>query len=96
MVPHLDKWVHGVVYGVFSILLLIGWKRYKSALELNHYYPAILLATSYGIVMETLQFFSKERSFEWLDIAANAMGALLGALLYYGVCKFINSPFRTY
>lgn len=88
--PHLDKWVHGAVYGVFLFLLLMGWRRHRSALTLSNYSAAIMVAVSYGGIMEILQLLSEERSFEWLDIAANTIGAIVGSILYYSVFKFFN------
>lgn len=90
-IPHLDKWIHGVVYGVFSILILIGFKKHRRALTLRHYYRAVLMASSYGFAMEILQLLPKDRSFEWLDMAANLVGAGLGAAVYYGLFKVLNS-----
>jgi len=89
-IPHIDKWIHMFVYGVFAYLLLVGGSIRRGDLRLHHYAFAIFLATGYGIGMEILQYFSKERSFEWMDMAANLLGALVGAVVFCVVFELLK------
>lgn len=77
-VPLADKWTHMVMYAVLTAV--ICWERHRrqnavSALPL-------IFAIVYGGVMELLQAYcTTYRSGEWLDFAADAIGAVLGFLL---------------
>jgi VanZ family protein len=82
--PYADKVVHFVGFGVLAFLMMRGfckqknfnWLRKKSLLS------SFLLAISFGIIIEILQIYVPERSFDLLDILANTTGALAGLGFY--------------
>jgi len=67
----LDKPIHSVTHGfmvVVPTLLALGrWRAF-----------AIGAGLATAIVLEVGQLYAPGRSFEWLDLAANTIGALLG------------------
>jgi VanZ family protein len=80
-----DKLLHVVAYGVMGYLLVWGYAGYKGAVV-----PAFsrlvcwLLTGSVGLLFEVLQGCMKMgRDFEFLDMVANAFGALLGTFTFY-------------
>ena len=76
-----DKLVHVFIYGVFVFLLMIGFKKQYSFTWLRYHTAsaAIILAISYGIVMELLQeFVIMDRNLEFYDIVANTAGSFAG------------------
>lgn len=71
-----DKVAHFVAYGVFALLLSVflagDSRRWPVA-------RAIVFAVAFGTLMEMLQAVSGTgREFDPVDMAANALGALLG------------------
>ena len=82
-VIHLDKWIH---VGLFTVMILL-WclpLLYKSLIPstLTRLFLWISVAFfCYGILMEFIQyFFVPNRSFDFLDIASDAAGCLVGFL----------------
>ena len=74
---HGDKLVHATVYFVLAL-------TYLYALSLpNKPVLALLLAVAYGLSDEIHQLAIPGRTFEWLDLMADTMGAFLGCLLYF-------------
>lgn len=70
-IPHLDKYVHITMYAILAACLYTG------------YTPKVLyvivVSAGYGLLMEYFQqWFTTWRSFEWLDFAADSVGAILG------------------
>jgi hypothetical protein len=81
----IDKLGHLVVFGLLGIawarcLPAAAWTRPRRLLA------ATLLATLFGLLDEIHQFTNPERYFEWADLAADFLGALLasGAYLWIG------------
>lgn len=75
-----DLFAHAFLFAVLVFLLMIGFTKGQSnnRIQTNAAYLAIAIAAIFGIVIEVLQGFIPERSFEYLDMAANTMGAFLG------------------
>lgn len=87
-IPHLDKPVHMVVYGVLAALVSIGMYRSKRNYNFSiQFYVPWAFATLYGISDEIHQHFVPGRSFDWLDIAANMSGAYIAQLILCYVRK---------
>lgn len=77
--PHKDKVAHFVMYGVFAFLLLRALNssgKDRSNLKIK----VIIIAFSYGVMMEIVQYFIPARSFEVMDIVANGFGAVGGQM----------------
>lgn len=76
-IPSFDKMVHIVEYFLFSWLLLQAqlssrWPRARAG------WIAILAAVAYGGLWEAVQSQLPYRTAEWMDIAANTVGGVLG------------------
>lgn len=87
-IPYFDKFVHAIMYGVFSALLCIGFKKQggENILLWATKSLALLIAGGYGMAMEWMQYgFFHERSYEYGDMIANWVGAALGVLLFIGI-----------
>ena len=67
-----DKAVHAFGYAVLGALAVISGLRWVAAVG---------LAAGIGLLLEVAQRISGYRRFEWADLAADAAGAALGALL---------------
>lgn len=92
-VPLIDKWVHMAMYGG---LVFVMWVDYVVRCKRNFSWTArivmLLYAIALGGAMELVQaYLTTCRSGDWLDFEANAIGALIGAL----VCTGLNWKFKT-
>ena len=77
-----DKWIHGLMYAVMAMAWLAPICSYKNAIWI------ILSTTVFGGVMELLQHYcTTTRSGEWLDLLADFIGALVGALIIVVITK---------
>ncbi len=78
----IDKWTHFVMYGVLSLVICLEGKRIS--------WYSILIPTLMGGFIELAQaYLTTCRSGEWADLIADAIGVLLGNLLYW-VYKIIK------
>lgn len=80
-VPYADKIVHFTFYLVFSILgCLLVRERTKGLWSMGKATRVIVvLAISYGIVIEVLQYtLTEDRMAEFGDVVANTLGAFVG------------------
>ena len=76
----MDKLIHGIMYGLFTILSLYEYFKQKPL----HYFPYIMILMGvfiYSILMEIIQhYLVVYRSGEFNDVLANVTGILIGAL----------------
>ena len=82
---YIDKVVHVFMYSMLSFLLLRSLFRQqgKQALRYSAAVSSVLVCAGIGIAIEFLQpVLTMYRRFEWLDMVANATGALLGWFLF--------------
>lgn len=88
-VPFIDKWTHFVMYGGFTFVL---WM--ESLLPLSPKGRAIIIvgAALMGGLLELLQAYCTfgMRSGDWLDFAADAVGAVLGAIVGWFLSKILH------
>jgi VanZ family protein len=81
--PGMDKIIHGMMYGIFTMLALYEFFKYR---RLN-FLPFLLIMLAvffYSILMEIMQYYLIEsRSGEVNDVLANLAGILFGALLIF-------------
>ena len=78
-----DKFGHAMAYGLLVWLILLGISRVKSCDSFSHRLGVFLFATGYGILMEFVQAnFFPGRFFEYDDMLANAIGAVIGWLVF--------------
>lgn len=74
-----DKLVHAVAYAVLAALCTLSIPRLR---HLPAALTSISLAMTYGTLLEIIQgLFIPGRSFDLLDIAANAVGSVIGAVI---------------
>ncbi|GAA4301645.1 VanZ family protein [Compostibacter hankyongensis] len=80
--PHFDKLVHGTLF--FGFVFLWGW-AFRQARGMHHLFRLLLFVTLAGIALgigiEYLQEYVVKRDFEFLDMVADATGAVIGLLL---------------
>ncbi len=76
-----DKAGHFIAY--FTLMFFMGLAFWKRKTEL---FVAFSISAFYGLLMEIGQYFVPGRTFSFLDMLANASGALLatGFLLLFG------------
>jgi VanZ family protein len=80
--PFSDKLAHALLYGVLGGLLRRALDRTRAPKSAAaNVLLAILLATAYGVSDEIHQSWTPHRSADGRDVAADAVGATLGATL---------------
>ena len=79
-IPNIDKFVHIILYAVFSFL----WTEYicsKFSYKLNSILISIfIIGAMYGLGMELIQKYFTERNFSLMDALADSIGTLIGLL----------------
>ena len=91
-IVQLDKWIH---VGLFSVMIFLWclpiFHKSTIPLTLTKLFIGISIAFfSYGIIMEFIQhFFISNRSFDIGDIAADAVGCLVGFFFVKRQQRFI-------
>ncbi len=91
-IPFIDKWTHLVLFGGFSLLWLLAFPG-RSVTRLV---TVAAIATALGCLVEGLQASLPDlgRSGDLIDAVADMVGGVLGALAYWGIRQFPNSPIR--
>lgn len=84
-VPLADKWTHMVMY--FAVAVIIGWeysRAHRPDVPLcGLLFWGLLFPTLLGGILELVQAYcTNYRSGEWLDLAADSLGAVVGAALF--------------
>ena len=64
---------HGLAYALLAAIAVLGQRQPRIAATLAG-------VIGYGVILEVLQGVFGLRTFQWTDIAANALGALVGVL----------------
>lgn len=77
-----DKVVHVLIYGFLATLLMRAFRQPDGATPGIHPAKVILVATALGLAEECVQAGNPNRSFEWADLLADAIGATLAAISY--------------
>lgn len=81
-----DKITHAFFYTILVVLWITGFIRQHSfpSLRFRAVMYAVTFSILYGILIEILQhFFFHEREGDLLDVAADATGCAIGALILY-------------
>ncbi len=89
-VPLADKWVHFVLFGVQTLLLLWAQPAGRKQIATGAFSVAL-----FGVTVEVLQWITHpllHRQFDVGDIAANVIGVVLGALIFWISRFFFNRP----
>jgi VanZ family protein len=84
-VPFIDKWVHLVMFGGFTIL----WLCSKPVRTFSGYLKMFLIAVALGSFIELMQGLLSflGRSMELMDAVADSIGGLSG-IGVFGVCAY--------
>lgn len=84
-VPFVDKWTHIAMYFTLVFVLLIEdfriSKLLPNLLRIVMFYLIPILMS--GIIELIQAYFTTNRSGEWLDFYANAIGGIIGVLLAF-------------
>jgi VanZ family protein len=80
--PEADKLAHGAAYGLLGFLLAFGFFRLLRIPLKTKLGGVILTGAGLGILDEIHQIFVPGRSPDALDAAADAVGVVLGLLLF--------------
>ena len=84
---YFDKWVH---IGIFTVLLFL-WCRSLGVSHIMAYILLVLIAITYGFLIEFIQDrFVENRSWDLGDVAADFVGSVVGVLVWKGYKK--NRP----
>ena len=84
-----DKWAHLLMYGTLAGTAVFEHRYSKYVLRTA--IVCFLCATLLGGVMELLQAWcTTDRSGEWMDFVANALGAALGVTCGIGLTKVLR------
>ena len=85
-IPFQDKFVHMGLFGGLVFFFGLAYRKIPFAFSKTKLVFMVLIATSYGIIMEFVQkYCSRSRSFSYDDMLADAIGAIFG----YFLIKFI-------
>ncbi len=88
-VPLADKWVHFILFAVFSFLWLFLYRH--ASLKQGLY--ICLLSSAFGYVVELLQGsgLTRGRSYDPFDWFADSIGGVLGMLLFFCLRRFFGN-----
>ena len=71
-----DKASHFIAYLILVILIRMVHVRFN-------YLTCVIICFSYSFIIECIQYFIPDRSFSILDMLANLLGTVMGAIIYY-------------
>ncbi|KHE93883.1 MAG: VanZ family protein [Candidatus Scalindua rubra] len=78
-----DKTAHFIAYLILVIFIRMVHVRFN-------YLTCIITCFSYSFIIECIQYFVPNRMFDILDMLANVLGAVLGAIIYYLIIENRN------
>jgi VanZ family protein len=85
--PGMDKIIHAIMYGLFTMLALYEFFKHKR-LNILPFLLIMLAVFFYYILMEIMQYYLVEyRSGEVNDVFANFTGVFIGATLIFWLKK---------
>lgn len=83
-IPYFDKIGHFGMYAVWTFLFFRALSSGASMSLKKAFWMTLIIGTLTGVVLEYGQYFMAQgRSFELADMAANALGALIGSEVGY-------------
>jgi VanZ family protein len=89
-----DKWVHAGIFFVLGVLFFLFAFKHKQNERFLYVYT--VLGVFYGVGLEVMQarWFSN-RSFDYMDMLANAMGGLIALSMHKAVYWWFKSYLKT-
>lgn len=90
-IPFIDKWVHICMYAGLSGIIWIEYIRAHQFVRFaKAVWPACVLPLAISGTLELLQAYcTTTRNGDWLDMAANSIGVVVGTAISY----FLIRPF---
>ncbi len=83
-VPHMDKFLHFVVYGILGILFFRAYSTLRIKNNVNLLIIISILSSGlYGISDELHQYFVSYREADLMDALANLLGSIGGVTVYF-------------
>jgi VanZ family protein len=86
-VPAADKIVHVFLYAPLAALAVFGLRRTTTLRAASAAGWGVLVTALYGLSDEFHQSFVPGRNSDWHDLVADAVGALLGALVMTAILR---------
>lgn len=87
----IDKTVHIIMFAMLSFLALVSGKLNSFKLFKKFTVVlAIITTVGYGYVIELIQSFIPERSYDLADLTADCVGTLVGYGLFLGMLKILQ------
>lgn len=88
-IPFIDKWTHLCMYGGLSGVIWIEYiKSHQSVRFIRAILPAAVFPLIFSGSMELLQAYcTTTRNGDWLDMAANSIGVILGTAAGYFILR---------
>jgi VanZ family protein len=89
-IPYFDKWVHIGLFGLQGFLFSFPIVHFSITNSQKKYWfwIILLMGIAYGVLMEFVQkYWVINRSFEVMDMVADAIGCVLALILCYQILK---------
>jgi VanZ family protein len=80
-----DKIVHTVLFGLWAFAV-----RYDLRFSKFNFLVVVLIGMSFGMMTEVLQIFAEERNFDLYDALADAIGLIVGLLVWPKIVAIIK------
>ncbi len=95
-VAFFDKWAHFVMYGgLCGVIWTEYWRSHDRANRRKAVWWGVVMPVVMSGIIELVQEYCTEnRTGDWLDLAANAVGVLLGACVGWGMLRRWIHPAR--
>jgi VanZ family protein len=88
-----DKIVHVTAFALLALLLATAWHLSVGQLGLRHMALAWIVLVLYGALDEWTQTFVGRQA-SLYDLASDALGALIGLVLFAGAKRFLNGSLQ--
>lgn len=89
----IDKFVHVSIHaGLLCVWALYFFRKQKNTIAVKTFFLVAISCLVYGIIIEALQeIFVASRHSDVLDLVANAVGLLLGGIVFYKVIAYLKN-----
>ncbi len=76
--PKMDKVAHGILYAGLAGVVSLGIRRSNETVRAPvQFWIPVVFALLYGLSDEIHQLYVPERSFDWMDLLADGLGATI-------------------
>ncbi|MCH2045157.1 MAG: VanZ family protein [Saprospiraceae bacterium] len=86
-----DKIAHLGVYAIFHLIIVWGMLKQQvwQKIHWNFVLLSLVIASSYGVLMEWVQLLTPGRVFDYADMFANIIGTIVGTLILPFIKKYM-------